>query len=242
MTGAPPVQDRPALRAALADLRIDPPEDHTSFEAALAARQGWNLRFAQRIAGEYRRFLYLAAVAGVEVTPSQLVDEAWHLHLTLPHYREILCGRILGRPLEHRPGTGTPDDDARCDRQYRQTLALYERLFGEPAPFDIWPRLTAEEEEEQEKWTLRRRSRRRRQAVEGAVAVAGAVATIWTPTLIDFFIVVFVAGVLLSMLLPGPGLSGRAGGCGGGYASDTDGGSGCGASCGGGCGGGCGGD
>ena len=147
MTGAPPALDRPALRAALAEMRIDPPSRSDRFESALALLKGWNIRFAERVVDEYRRFLYLAATAGFEATPSQFVDEAWHLHLTLPHYREILCGRILGRPLEHRPGTGTAEDAARCARQYEQTLALYERVFEEPAPVDIWPRPAPEEQD-----------------------------------------------------------------------------------------------
>src|SRR5687768_11467205 len=74
MTGAPPVLDRPALWAALSAMPIDPPEPASRFEDALASQQGWTGRFADRVTDEYRRFLYLAATAGFEVTPSQAVD------------------------------------------------------------------------------------------------------------------------------------------------------------------------
>jgi hypothetical protein len=122
-------------------MQIEEPGTSRRFEQRLAEEQGWPLPVAERVTDEYRRFLYLAAIAGFEVTPSRAVDEAWHLHLRLPHYREILCGRILGHPLHHLPGTGTAEDEARCAAQYEDTLDLYERVFGEPAPDEIWPRL-----------------------------------------------------------------------------------------------------
>src|SRR5687767_4420094 len=140
MTGDPPVLDRPALWAALSHMQIELSEGAGRFESRLAGQQGYTTRFAERVTGEYRRFLYLAATAGFEVTPSCTVDEAWHLHLTSPHYEKALCERILGRPLEHRPATGASGEEERHRRQYEETLALYESVFGEPAPFDIWPR------------------------------------------------------------------------------------------------------
>lgn len=139
MTGAAPVLDRPALWAALSHIRIEMPVDSVRFEAALAAGQSWTLEFAERVADEYRRFLYLAATAGFEVTPSRAVDEAWHLHIATPHYEERLCAGILGRPLEHRPATGEPGEEERHHRQYDETLDLYEAVFGQPPPLDIWP-------------------------------------------------------------------------------------------------------
>jgi hypothetical protein len=242
MTGAPAVLDHPALRAALTGMRIETPAPGTAFEAALAARQGWSPRFAGRVAQEYRRFLYLAAIAGVEVTPSQFVDEAWHLHLELPHYGEILCGRILGRPLEHRPGTGTAEDDARCARQYEQTLALYERIFGEPPPDDIWPRPF----EEAESRPALGRGRIGAATVAAGLVAALAVPAAGSPALAPVLVIgAAIVGLILFPMEKLTGVGGRrrdgagcGGSCGGGGGGDSS----CGASCGGGCGGGCGGD
>lgn len=140
MTGSKPVPPRPALRAALSQMQIEVPGSSPRFEQMLAEEQGWSPDVAERVTDEYRRFLYVAAVAGFEVTPSRAVDEAWHLHLRLPHYREVLCGRILGHPLDHLPGTGAAEDEARYAAQYADMLDLYERIFGEPPPGEIWPR------------------------------------------------------------------------------------------------------
>lgn len=241
MTGDSPVLNRPALRAALSDMPIDPPPGETSFDEALAGRQHWNLGFAERVTDEYRRFLYLAAVAGFEVTPSKFVDESWHLHLLLPHYREILCGKILGRPLDHRPGTGTREDDARCARQYEQTLALYERTFGVPAPGDIWPRPASPRE-----WAVRWWTGNGRLLGNGIAALAlfagFAAKALGMHGLGNVFV---GAGIVLGLVsFPLEALTGvgrrrkGAAGCGGGADFGTDS---CGASCGGGCGGGCGG-
>lgn len=239
MTGASPVLDRPALLAALSRMTIEPPDPGIRFEQGLARRQGWNVRFAERVTHEYRRFLYLAATAGFEVTPSLAVDEAWHLHLRLPHYREVLCGRILGRPLDHLPGTGTAEDDARCAGQYEETLALYERVFGKPAPRDIWPRPDGAEEGDLERRPVR--------AVGLSFAVAGLIAGLSTialgmPTLGAWLLIgSFLLGLVCFPFQAMVGVMRRrngSAGCGGGCGAGSDGGSGCCASCGGGCGGG----
>jgi hypothetical protein len=216
-------------------MHIELPAPERRFEQALAEQQGWTTGFAGQVAGEYRRFLYLAATAGFEVTPSCAVDEAWHLHLALPHYREILCGRILGRPLEHRPGTGTADDDARCAGQYERTLALYERIFGEPAPADIWPRPP----EAETRGYLIPRWRIWYAAATAATAAALAASAAGTSAFAPILLVGAAAtGLILFPLdvLTGAGPRRRGancgGGCGGGAAD-----AGCGASCGGGCGG-----
>lgn len=44
-----------------------------------------------------------------------------------------------GRPLHHEPTRVGPDERRRFHRQYRATLALYEREFDQPPPADLWP-------------------------------------------------------------------------------------------------------
>jgi hypothetical protein len=128
------------LWCALQALTIGPGEAALPFAARLARDNGWTAAFADRTIEEYRRFLYLCSVAGRPVTPSDQVDQAWHLHLTYTRsYWDDLCGRVLGRPLHHGPTCGGPDERRKYDTQYRQTLELYESEFGEPPPADIWP-------------------------------------------------------------------------------------------------------
>ncbi|MEJ7660653.1 MAG: hypothetical protein WKG07_14075 [Hymenobacter sp.] len=52
-----------------------------SFSHRLARDNGWSLAFARRVVLEYKKFVYLAATCGHPVTPSDEVDQAWHLHL-----------------------------------------------------------------------------------------------------------------------------------------------------------------
>jgi hypothetical protein len=52
------------------------------FEARLARENGSSLDYACRVVREYKRFVFLAMVCDHPVTPSDHVDQAWHLHLT----------------------------------------------------------------------------------------------------------------------------------------------------------------
>ena len=128
------------LWAALADMRIGPAGAACGFAARLARENGWSAVHAGDVAREYRRFLYIAARTGEPVTPSDDVDQAWHLHLlNSRHYWDILCGRILRRPFHHDPAGGGAVEGLRHRRQYQATLAHYRRLFGKDPPPTIWP-------------------------------------------------------------------------------------------------------
>lgn len=129
-----------ALWNELAEMEITPPGSPLTFEARLAREQGWTPGFTLKVMREYRRFLYLVAKAPGPVTPSDAVDQAWHLHLSFSrHYWDRLCGAILGRPLHHDPSHGGAEDKARHEEQYRATLALYEATFGDAPSAAIWP-------------------------------------------------------------------------------------------------------
>ena len=109
-----------------------------ALEGKLVAEQKWTPDYARRVLTEYRRFIHLAATAGHEVTPSQVVDEAWHLHLTFSRdYWERLVP-LLPAPLHHEPAAGEPGDAQKYAAQYRRTLDDYRREFGEDPPADIW--------------------------------------------------------------------------------------------------------
>jgi hypothetical protein len=111
------------------------------FWSRLAAENGWSLPYAARAIGEYRRFLYLAVAAGHPVSPSDHVDQVWHLHLLYTEsYWDRLCRDTLGRPLHHHPTSGGGAEREKFDDWYRKTLVSYRRLFLENPPDDIWPR------------------------------------------------------------------------------------------------------
>jgi hypothetical protein len=128
------------LWRALAEMWITPDGSALSFAAKLAGEEDWSVTHAEAVVEEYRRFLYLAATGAGAVTPSEDVDQAWHLHLGYSrHYWDVLCGTILKRPFHHDPGAGGADEDARHRAQYRDTLQRYRAVFGVVPPPAIWP-------------------------------------------------------------------------------------------------------
>jgi hypothetical protein len=137
VAGRPFDQD---LWTRLETMEIDPPGATTRFQHRLEQYNTWTDAFAARVTKEYRRFLYLAARAGHPVTPSDTVDQAWHLHLIYTwHYWQELCGNILGFELHHEPSAGGTVESNKFERQYEQTIASYKATFGEAPPADIWP-------------------------------------------------------------------------------------------------------
>jgi hypothetical protein len=128
-----------ALWQRLADHRIGPADASLTFTARLARENRWTPEHAERVMVEYKRFCYLAMIAGHEVTPSDAVDQAWHLHLTYTRdYWQVFCPQVLHAELHHGPTQGGAAERERFYRQYADTLAAYEAAFGEVPPTDIW--------------------------------------------------------------------------------------------------------
>lgn len=128
------------LWRSLEEMRIEPEGAALTFVARLARENGWSTAHADAVFEEYRCFLYLAATSGRPVTPSEDVDQAWHLHLSYTrHYWDVLCAQILGRALHHEPTAGGRDEAARYHAQYEATLRLYRGTFGASPPTDVWP-------------------------------------------------------------------------------------------------------
>jgi hypothetical protein len=126
--------------ASLSPYIIGPDDAALSFAARLARENGWSVAYAERVIGEYKKFCFLAVTGETEVTPSDSVDQAWHLHLTYSRdYWERFCPEILGRPLHHGPTAGGAGERGRFFDQYAETLKRYECVFGEAPPADIWP-------------------------------------------------------------------------------------------------------
>ncbi|MEO8374705.1 MAG: hypothetical protein ABI471_05740 [Sphingomonas bacterium] len=135
----PTFPDHPVW-AALSVYHIGPTDAALPFAARLARENGWSAAYAARVIEEYKRFCFLAVTGDHEVTPSDAVDQAWHLHLTYSRdYWERFCPRVLRRQLHHGPTAGGGADRHRYFEQYAKTLKLYEQVFSEPAPADIWP-------------------------------------------------------------------------------------------------------
>lgn len=124
----------------LGEYEIGPPDAALTFADRLARENRWSADFTARVIEEYGRFCYLAMTAGHEVTPSDAVDQAWHLHLTYSRdYWQRFCPEVLRGELHHGPTAGGQPARSRYYDQYAATLRSYEATFGECAPAHIWP-------------------------------------------------------------------------------------------------------
>lgn len=128
------------LWSRLQAFELDVTGDALTFTKRLARENGWPEAFAKRVVEEYRRFIYLTQRAGHPVTPSDEVDQAWHLHLVYTRsYWDELCAQVLQRPLHHGPTRGGRAEDVKYHDWYAKTLESYARVFGSEPPEDVWP-------------------------------------------------------------------------------------------------------
>lgn len=132
--------DFETIRRRIEAFEIDELDSRFTFTQRLARENGWSQRYAARVVTEYKRFVFLAVEAGHIVSPSDEVDQAWHLHLTYTRsYWDRLCGDVLQRPLHHNPTKGGDAEAIKFRALYEQTLESYRRCFDEMPPADIWP-------------------------------------------------------------------------------------------------------
>ena len=122
------------------DYSLDQPEDPFPFTKRLARENGWSLDYAQEAIAEYKKFVFLSMVADHVVTPSDQVDQVWHLHLTYTRsYWQEFCSQILQMPLHHEPSRGGHQEQTKYRQYYQQTLDSYEFFLGQKPPTSIWP-------------------------------------------------------------------------------------------------------
>jgi uncharacterized protein (TIGR04222 family) len=132
--------DHGQLWVRLEHFELDDPGAAFPFSVRLARENGWTLRHAQRVIGEYKRFVFLAATQREPMCPSEAVDEAWHLHLCYTRsYWEGLCRDILGRRLHHEPAQGGSVQLEHHRAMYERTLAAYRTAFDRESPAEVWP-------------------------------------------------------------------------------------------------------
>lgn len=181
------------LRARLEAFRFDDGPARFGFADRLAKENGWSSEFAHRAMREYLRFMYLAATAGHPVTPSEEVDQVWHLHMIYTRsYWERLCGQLLGQAIHHEPTRGGRAEGEKFVDWYERTKESYRRCFGEAPPGDLWPNVSHRFEDAYARidrrthWTIEKRAAKRGTLWSmlgvGVLAIAGcATALAQTP-------------------------------------------------------------
>jgi len=120
--------------------QLDEPGVSFNFSARLARENGWSKNYTLRVIEEYKRFIFMCCITETGVTPSDAVDQAWHLHLTFTKsYWVDLCQTTLQKEIHHNPTKGGKNEANKFDDYYSSTKKLYAQKFGQPPPADIWP-------------------------------------------------------------------------------------------------------
>ena len=111
-----------------------------SFSDRLARDNGWPIKYSLRTIHEYKKFIFLICISNEPLTPSDQVDQVWHLHLLYTKdYWENFCEQILSKTIHHGPTEGGSTEKHKFKTLYSNTLVKYHETFKQNPPKDIWP-------------------------------------------------------------------------------------------------------
>lgn len=221
--------DKNPLWKKLEIFSIDPPDVQFTFTQRLARENSWSEQYAAEVVYEYKKFIFLCASQDLPCTPSDAVDQAWHLHLSYTKsYWNDLCENLLGKKLHHSPTEGGQSEADKFHTCYEFTLSLYRTTFETEPPENIWPasevrfssndhiRITPENH-----WIIRKKRWHR----PSLILVIFLIIALLTKKYGFLFFGVWVA--IMVTVVSGRSRSGSAGGCGSGCSSPAHGCSGC---------------
>lgn len=122
------------------DFEIDDLESSFSFSDRLARENDWSMEYCLRAILEYKKFIFLICISPESLTPSDEIDQVWHLHLLYTQsYWIDLCEKTINRQIHHGPTKGK-EEQSRFKDQYQYTLDQYLEKFEMNPPNDIWPK------------------------------------------------------------------------------------------------------
>ncbi|WP_046758839.1 glycine-rich domain-containing protein [Kordia jejudonensis] len=117
---------------------IDDVDSSFTFTDRLARENDWTLEYSIRTVLEYKKFLFLIAISDFPQTPSDQIDQVWHLHLLYTQsYWIDFCQNTINKQIHHGPTKGA-EEKMLFKEQYMRTLAFYESIFLKKPPKDIW--------------------------------------------------------------------------------------------------------
>ena len=132
--------DQQTLWDKIKDFELDEPTSSLTFTNRLARENGWTIEYSIRAVHEYKKFIFMLCIADHSLTPSDQVDQVWHLHLLYTQsYWTDFCQNLIGREIHHGPTKGGKAEGDKYNDLYEKTLQLYKTLFERDAPADIWP-------------------------------------------------------------------------------------------------------
>ena len=124
----------------LKNFQVRDKDDDYSFIERVSVENNWSFDYAFSVYQEYLKFIYLHCISSVPVTPSDEIDQVWHLHLVYTHsYWHDLCQNILGTDIHHMPTRGGANENTKFLQFYKNTIQRYKEEFGSVPPDDVWP-------------------------------------------------------------------------------------------------------
>ena len=100
----------------------------------ISKEHDYTMAYATGALREAKRMLFLSIVASAPVSPSELVDMAWHEMLMFTRFYQEYA-TFIGGFMHHDPTPGPPDGG----NMYADTKKLYEKHFGQKPDPQFWP-------------------------------------------------------------------------------------------------------
>ncbi|MBC8756121.1 hypothetical protein H2O64_15705 [Kordia sp. YSTF-M3] len=120
------------------NFEIDDISSSFTFTDRIARENGWSLEYSLRAVLEYKKFLFLIVISDFPQTPSDQIDQVWHLHLLYTKsYWIDFCQNTIQKSIHHGPTKGV-EEKSLFKEQYLKTLEFYESIFSKQPPKDIW--------------------------------------------------------------------------------------------------------
>lgn len=133
-------EEQKILWTKIREFDIDDSNSDFTFTDRIARENGWTMAYSVRTIEEYKKFIFLICIADHPLTPSDQVDQVWHLHLIYTQsYWTDLCKNTIQREIHHGPTKGGEKEKARYSNLYAETKRLYQKTFEKEPPSDIWP-------------------------------------------------------------------------------------------------------
>jgi len=115
-----------ALWNKIKDFQLDDHQVDFTFSDRLARENGWASGYSLRVIEQYKKFIFLCCTTQTGITPSNPVDQAWHLHLTFTKsYWTDLCKNTLEKEIHHNPTKGGQKEAEKFNDFYTATRKIY---------------------------------------------------------------------------------------------------------------------
>ncbi len=118
------------------NFKMDQIDEEYGFTVRLAKENYWTKNFTKLAIIEYKKFMYLAATSNRMVSPSEIIDKVWHLHLVYTKSYQEFC-KLLGKQIQHIPSTHKRGEFQRFNLAKQRTKNVYQENFGEQ-PIFFW--------------------------------------------------------------------------------------------------------